>query len=943
MSINPTGFNTQSLLEQWSDSYGNGDYDEDPYDDDIYEGQDLPQELQDICDNLDIRVAVRIPLLHFFVVDHSFLFVCLSTETEEGLLERASVQLGWQFQAERSPDDEEDIKSSHEYLNDLEEEYQARTILVKSKRVILQETVGQRHQSPFQLKLLHSSEHKPKPRHTKYFEAKYNKVKAKPALLNSNASAPSSSSRKNKALMELIDEERVSVSVESTNNGEWIQISIQKEHLLVLKQAKLDLLTMQHVNTEILKENQKLRNKLKELTSITEAWLNNSIKVNQCISEKVSTQKIKILGIDQLTKDTSSSRPKDPVFIKSLADNSKMFITGSNKPKLSEAKDITLTNHDTIYSTQLPPLEKLTGAEPVFGPKIFNSILKLKSTFKAETFKGIIINEASSAPVRGNKRSLTSKTNSALVGKLNNVKIEDDPPLAIVMKELNELKLQFSKNKSSYFKNKNSQQSIGTQLKLLKTLRCGIYGEVGVNTFRNAISAHYLLYSSEYVAPPSIDIDRPWLDTIGYEEAIPAKGTLKRVFFLLSGGTGMHKEDQQTIGGLTSLGVTSKERANPQLSSGMSAFNLNKPIYSTSFIIHSESPLENDALAVSIIEADPGNFAPSDFVPQQVGMNKGTKNTLYDHLFADLDSPEDDTVIVVDDTDEDKEDKIHAATNDETKDTLHKLELEKNKAKAEVALLKAQPSFSNVEQHNELLEDKGKKALSLEEAKKESTDSDSDKGTHTTGSMVVPSKTKKLKKFDFITEDGRHIHLTKEEINHQKKLKEDAKAEAGKQEGEREVLKACPNKTRKRRETIYKQIGTRMDYIHTTKTELGINLDIPLRKQDPLDKLNDLENKKRKYADDIHDYFKANKRLKSSVQYKDHLPGTVLNEPVLGMILFSSYHRQDFVTIKDFTDFSNTMLYTVQEIFLRLHQGPELDDHAWTFSSLLLAEIDMRN
>nr|GFB02409.1 hypothetical protein [Tanacetum cinerariifolium] len=33
------GFGTQSLLEQWKDSYGNGNYDEDPYDDDMYEGQ----------------------------------------------------------------------------------------------------------------------------------------------------------------------------------------------------------------------------------------------------------------------------------------------------------------------------------------------------------------------------------------------------------------------------------------------------------------------------------------------------------------------------------------------------------------------------------------------------------------------------------------------------------------------------------------------------------------------------------------------------------------------------------------------------------------------------------------------------------------------------------------------------------------------------------------
>ncbi|GKC14138.1 hypothetical protein Tco_1010920 [Tanacetum coccineum] len=34
-----------------------------------------------------------------------------------------------------SLDDEEDTKSSHEYLNDLEEEYQARALLAKSKRI----------------------------------------------------------------------------------------------------------------------------------------------------------------------------------------------------------------------------------------------------------------------------------------------------------------------------------------------------------------------------------------------------------------------------------------------------------------------------------------------------------------------------------------------------------------------------------------------------------------------------------------------------------------------------------------------------------------------------------------------------------------------------------------------------------------------------------------
>ncbi|GKA35681.1 hypothetical protein Tco_0722172 [Tanacetum coccineum] len=286
-----------------------------------------------------------------------------------------------------SHDDEEDTRSSHEYLNDLEEEYQAGALLAKA---VLQKGYSK---SPFQPKLLHLSEHKPEPRRTKDFKAKYNKVKAKLALLSSSASVPSSSSSKNK-----------------------------------------------------------------------EAWLNSSNKVNQCISEQIPTQKMKILGIDQLTEDTSSSGPKNPVFVKSLVDNPEVSITGSNKPKLSKTEDSTLSNHDSGKLMNLqsvaPPslLEKLTGAKPISGLKTIKSILKLKSTFKAETLKGIINNEPSSAPARGNKSSSVSKTDSALAGKLKNVKIEDDSTLAIVMKELNELKLQISKNKSYYFRNKNSQQ-----------------------------------------------------------------------------------------------------------------------------------------------------------------------------------------------------------------------------------------------------------------------------------------------------------------------------------------------------------------------------------------------------------------------------------------------------------------------------------------------------
>ncbi|GJR58766.1 hypothetical protein Tco_1500928 [Tanacetum coccineum] len=53
------GYGTQSLLERWTESYENADYEYDPYDDDMYEGQDIPDKLQAICDKLDIIVRGR--------------------------------------------------------------------------------------------------------------------------------------------------------------------------------------------------------------------------------------------------------------------------------------------------------------------------------------------------------------------------------------------------------------------------------------------------------------------------------------------------------------------------------------------------------------------------------------------------------------------------------------------------------------------------------------------------------------------------------------------------------------------------------------------------------------------------------------------------------------------------------------------------------------------
>ncbi|GJZ12646.1 retrovirus-related pol polyprotein from transposon TNT 1-94 [Tanacetum coccineum] len=162
-------------------------------------------------------------------------------------------------------------------------------------------------------------------------------------------------------------------------------------------------------------------------------------------SVKILMKKKRILGVDQLTEDPYSSGQKDLVFVKSSANDTKVSILGVERPWLFETEGFILPNHDTgrilpaesqmkvndpsvtvtdssatkydsadessVCSTSLPLLEKLAGAEP--GPKTIKSILKSNSTFKAKTSKGIIINEPTSAPAKGNKNVSAFKKNSA--------------------------------------------------------------------------------------------------------------------------------------------------------------------------------------------------------------------------------------------------------------------------------------------------------------------------------------------------------------------------------------------------------------------------------------------------------------------------------------------------------------------------------------------------
>ncbi|GKC90683.1 hypothetical protein Tco_1151332 [Tanacetum coccineum] len=73
----------------------------------------------------------------------------------------------------------------------------------------------------------------------------------------------------------------------------------------------------------------------------------------------------------------------------------------------SSSTDYDLANESLVNCTPLPPLEKLSGVEPVSGPKTIKPILKPKSKFKAEALKGTILNDPSSALAKNNKKNFS--------------------------------------------------------------------------------------------------------------------------------------------------------------------------------------------------------------------------------------------------------------------------------------------------------------------------------------------------------------------------------------------------------------------------------------------------------------------------------------------------------------------------------------------------------
>nr|GEU51664.1 hypothetical protein [Tanacetum cinerariifolium] len=202
-------------------------------------------------------------------------------------------------------------------------------------------------------------------------------------------------------------------------------------------------------------------------------------------------------------------------------------------------------NESSVCSTPLSLLKKLDGDEPIYGLKTFKSILKSKSTIKAETLKARkshltpetrMLNRIISL-----RRGINLRHPQHVIKNCetcgSNVHTKSDHNDIEWFKKRETLQ---GKNAESFKENKNEPSALrsktptkrkpftrspnmykdylgefwysATALENSKVSFLiptgGIFGEVWVNTFRDAICAHYLAHSSEYVAPPLIDVVR---------------------------------------------------------------------------------------------------------------------------------------------------------------------------------------------------------------------------------------------------------------------------------------------------------------------------------------------------------------------------------------------------------------------------------------------------
>ncbi|GJT43883.1 hypothetical protein Tco_0952598 [Tanacetum coccineum] len=151
----------------------------------------------------------------------------------------------------------------------------------------------------------------------------------------------------------------------------------------------------------------------------------------------------------------------------------------------------------------------------------------------------------------------------------------------------------------------------------------------------------------------------------------------------------MHKEAQQ-VAGYPSLGATSEERAHPQLRTNPS-------------VLVDQTKSAGDGLKTAHTDSGTNKESRADEISKKIKL-VDLSNLLKDtrSAFFTPDSLQDEPIIVSDESEEEKveKDDTYATSHDSQKDEL---EQQKAKAEAEVASLKARPSYPDINQLTDLL------------------------------------------------------------------------------------------------------------------------------------------------------------------------------------------------------------------------------------------------
>ncbi|GJY30269.1 hypothetical protein Tco_0413764 [Tanacetum coccineum] len=119
-----------------------------------------------------------------------------------------------------SPDDEEYTRSSQEYLNDLEEEYQERALLAKSKRFFKKGSQRFSSAKASEDTICHKCGRKGLVAEAYEWDEE-------------DVSSDDNDMTEVKVLMAPTDDENVTADKESARNGEWVKISMRKVHTLL--------------------------------------------------------------------------------------------------------------------------------------------------------------------------------------------------------------------------------------------------------------------------------------------------------------------------------------------------------------------------------------------------------------------------------------------------------------------------------------------------------------------------------------------------------------------------------------------------------------------------------------------------------------------------------------------------------------------------------------